>query len=228
MKYDAVIFDLFGTLVDTYTIEMYDDMLRRMAEALGLPFGPFREAWMRTFRERIVGEFRTTRECIEVVCARIGVDPDSGRVERAVGIRNEVTRSMLVPRPDVLDTLDRLRGMDLRLGLISDCSCEVPPLWEGTPMAPRFDAAVFSCLFRNRKPHPEIYRECCRRLGVRPEGCLYVGDGSSRELTGAVRVGMTPVLIRVPYDTYGWHRPDAEEWTGPVISTISGVLRFLG
>jgi len=62
-------------------------------------------------------------------------------------------------------------------------------------------------------------------LEMLPEQCLYVGTGGSRELTGASRVGMRPVLIRVDYESFlDAYRPDALEWTGPIISDISEVL----
>ena len=38
MKYAAVVFDLFGTLVDNPPYERYLDVLRRMALILSVPF----------------------------------------------------------------------------------------------------------------------------------------------------------------------------------------------
>lgn len=40
------------------------------------------------------------------------------------------------------------------------------------------------------KPDPAIYLLACRRLGVAPEDCVFVGDGGDRELEGAAAVGM--------------------------------------
>jgi hypothetical protein len=55
-----------------------------------------------------------------------------------------------------------------------------------------------------------------------------VGDGSSRELTGASQVGMHPVLIRVPYeDTYDAYRFDPEEWQGATISALKDILTLV-
>jgi putative hydrolase of the HAD superfamily len=78
-----------------------------------------------------------------------------------------------------------------------------------------------------KKPDPRIYDLVCRQLGVEPDRCLYVGDGSSRELTGAREVGMTPILISVPTDQYFVEREDASEWTGPVVESLSEVLDFV-
>ena len=78
------------------------------------------------------------------------------------------------------------------------------------------------------KPDPPIYAETCRRLSVEPADCLYVGDGSDRELTGALEVGMTPVLLRVSLgDTYDSSRPDVEQWRGLAVSSLSDVPGLL-
>ena len=75
------------------------------------------------------------------------------------------------------------------------------------------------------KPNPRIYEFAVRGLGVRAERCLYVGDGSDGELSGAAGVGMTAVLIRAPYDRADGAR---EAWAGESISAIPDVLDLLG
>jgi len=92
------------------------------------------------------------------------------------------------------------------------------------------DVAIFSCVAGMKKPDPRIYRLATTQLAVEPENCLYIGDGSSKELTGAAEVGMHPVLIRDPdEDSSEVHRVDAEaeEWDGPVIASLSETLTLL-
>ena len=43
------------------------------------------------------------------------------------------------------------------------------------------------------KPAPAIFRQCAQMLDVKPEDCLYVGDGGSQELTAARALGMRAV-----------------------------------
>lgn len=40
------------------------------------------------------------------------------------------------------------------------------------------------------KPASEIYLTACERLGVAPRSSVFVGNGNSNELEGAVHVGM--------------------------------------
>ena len=55
MKYDAVIFDLFGTLIENFTSEGYRVVLAEMANALCLPADQFLKAWSSTIHDRMAG-----------------------------------------------------------------------------------------------------------------------------------------------------------------------------
>ncbi len=79
-----------------------------------------------------------------------------------------------------------------------------------------------------KKPDPRIYRIATDQLGVEPETCLYIGDGSSGELTGAAQVGMHPILLNLPENNPDAHQIDKEDWNGPAISSLSEVLMLVG
>lgn len=98
-------------------------------------------------------------------------------------------------------------------------------LWSSTPFAPLVDTAVLSYDVRLAKPDPRIYAMAVEGLGVTAEECLYVGDGTSNELSGADRAGMTAVLMRAPYDQADGTR---QTWDGARISDVREVLELLG
>jgi putative hydrolase of the HAD superfamily len=155
------------------------------------------------------------------------VEVTPARLERAVEMRVDFVRGVLVPRDDAASTLATLRDRGLKVGVISDCSEEVVAAWPSTPLAPLVHEAVLSAAVGMKKPDPGIYALACRRLGVEPSACLFVGDGGSRELTGATAVGMDAVLIRVPDDAGdNAFRRDAEEWTGTRVAALQQVLEL--
>jgi putative hydrolase of the HAD superfamily len=117
--------------------------------------------------------------------------------------------------------------MGCKIGLISDCSSEVPAIWNNTLFAELFDVAIFSCSVGMKKPDIRIYQLSAKQLEVKPQDCLYVGDGSSRELSGAMRAGMTPVLIRALDEPNDAHQIEAENWDGPTISSLQDVLTLI-
>ena len=91
---------------------------------------------------------------------------------------------------DAVTTLRCLRDRGLRIGVVSDCTHELPEAWPDLAVAPWVDATVFSVVIGERKPHPSLYLSACAGLGVGPDEVVYVGDGGSNELSGARALGI--------------------------------------
>jgi putative hydrolase of the HAD superfamily len=227
MKYQAVIFDLFGTLIDSFSMPDYLDLVAETARIVDAPGEEFLQWWRETFNDRMTGKLPSIKANIEYVCRELGVHPTAEEIAAAAALHRDMARRYLVPRKYALETIAQLKAAGCKIGLISDCSAEVPPLWSDSAFAPLMEVAVFSCRFGIKKPDPRIYLFACEQLGVRPENCLYIGDGSSRELTGAQGVGMFPVQILVPYELSDTHRVDTENWPGPVISSFQEIPALL-
>jgi len=221
MKYEVVIFDLFGTLVDSY-VQGWERARAEIAAALSAPPQDFTRLWVETYDKRATGGFATIEDNLEHICLALGLQVKADQIAAAVQIRR-VTRRALTPRPDAVETLTQLKGRGYKIGIISNCSVEVPSLWPDTPFAPLIDAPIFSCAVGFAKPDSRIYQLACEWLKTSPQNCLYVDD-VSRYLTGASQVGMDTVLIRVPYEDVS----GADEWRGPVISALNEVLTLLG
>jgi putative hydrolase of the HAD superfamily len=230
MTYDAVIFDLFGTLVDTFSLRLHEDAMSRMATALGAPRADFALWWTETtWPLRVLGTLERVEDNVAYICRGLGVGVNHERIAAATEIMLDFTRAGLDPRSDACEVLTTLRAEGYKIGLISDCSPAVPRLWAWTSFASLVDAPIFSCAAHLQKPDPRIYHLACERLEVRAARCLYVGDGSSDELSGARKVGMRAVLIRGAYDdSYDARRPEVEGWQGPEIATLSQLLPLIG
>jgi putative hydrolase of the HAD superfamily len=227
-KYQAIIFDLFGTLVDNFSLAEYESVLAEMASVFGAPYDGFRQLWLSSFRDRVTGVHPDQRASIEYICRTLKVDVSEAQLQRAFDIRLDFTARAMIPKNGAMDTLEELRATGHKTALISDCSGEVPLLWRDTPFAPLFDVTVFSCVAGVKKPDPRIYRMATDQLAVAPQQCLYIGDGSSRELTGALQFGMNPVLIRDPDESVDAHYIEREDdWGGPKISSLQEVLDLL-
>jgi putative hydrolase of the HAD superfamily len=223
----AVIFDLFGTLIDSFSLPDYLVVVEETARMVGAPAEEFLRLWRETFDDRMTGKLPSIAANIEYVCRELGVRPTAEALAAAAKLHSEIALRYFVPRKEALETITKLKATGHKIGLISDCSAEVPPLWVDSAFAPVVEAAVFSCRFGIKKPDPRIYLYACEQLGVKPEDCLYIGDGSSRELTGAQGVGMYPVQILVPYELSDTHRVDTEDWPGSVISSFQEIPALL-
>jgi HAD superfamily hydrolase (TIGR01509 family) len=191
----AVIFDFFGTLTDPGAEADRRATFEVTAAALGVAAEEFAVAMADSFPERIIGRYGDTRATMLAIARQCGTEPDGTRLDAAVAAQRVGAERVRPPRPGALELLDRLRADGYRLGLISDCSSELVEAWETTPYAARIDAAVFSWREGYRKPDPRLYDTVAARLGVTAARCWFVGDGGSRELDGARRAGMRPVLV---------------------------------
>jgi putative hydrolase of the HAD superfamily len=213
VKYRAVIFDLWQTLVP-WDQEQANRFYDRMADAAGIDQERFREAWLSGRKSREIGPIG---DHLRELFGGLGAEPD---LDEILAMRRDWTKRSLEPRPDALETLAELRRRGHRLALISVCSQDVPHVWDETPFAGALDELVFSCDVGISKPDPRIYEIACERLGVEPAECLFVGDGANDELPGAERVGMTALQLRAPGEPL---TPEGETWAGPSIERLSDV-----
>jgi putative hydrolase of the HAD superfamily len=230
VRYEAIVFDLFGTLVHTVSSQQYRTTLTKMASVLSIDTDAFAQLWADTSGDRIEGVMRNCRENFEHVCRRVGSPISDARIELASKIRLDMIRGEMVPRMDAVEVLSSLKSGGYKVGLISNCTYEATIIWRSTPFAPLTDATVFSCLVGLKKPDARIYQLAIQLLGVRPQDCLYIGDGGSHELTGASQVGMNPVLLSVPAEDISsvyTVESEANDWDGPVISSLTDVLGLL-
>lgn len=221
LHYKAIIFDLYGTLVGNFSRQAYDQIQAQMANVLDVPFSKFWQIKAATIKDRSLGNL-SVEENIEEIGRRLNVKVDITQIEEIVALGNEFTKTSLIPEPEVLEVLDRLKHTGFLLGLITNCNTSVPQFFQQSELAQHIHVPVFSCKEGFKKPSSRIYEIACERLIVEPHECLYVGDGSSEELKGAASVGMQPILKRTDLsDVYDPKRQDVENWDGIVINEIS-------
>ncbi|HEY7273011.1 MAG TPA: HAD family hydrolase [Actinoplanes sp.] len=191
----AVLFDFFGTL--TRSVRR-GPQHAAIARKLGCDPEIVRTVLDRTFRSRARGAFGSAESTLRWVTEQAGGRPCRSLVQAAVPARVHAVRADTNLRAEAVPTLAAIKARGLRTGVVSDCTHELPAFLPTLPVAPLLDARAFSVELGVCKPDPAIYLAACDQLAVEPEDCLYVGDGGSRELTGAAAVGMTAVRLDAP------------------------------
>ena len=227
MRLGAIVFDLFGTLIEDLAGDEYAAVFARSASLLSVDADDLRRCWVATGRARNTGDFITIEENIRSICHDLGVRPGRSAIGLAARARRDYDRQiMMAPRPHAARVLSALREQRHAIGLISDCGPEVPKIWSDTLLAPSIDVAVFSCAVGLKKPDRRIYNLAATRLGLRAEDCLFVGNGGSQELDGAMRAGMRAILI-TDEASEGPHFIDGVRWKGVSISRLTELLDLL-
>jgi putative hydrolase of the HAD superfamily len=226
MKYEAVIFDLGGTLINQSTWEEQDNYIKRMVEVLGVPHNDFLRLWRETYEDRTKGTFGSVQNGIGRICGRLGVPVVESRIEMAASIPLEITKRMIMePKNEAIPVLSHLRSLGYKIGLVSNWSSQLSEVWKLSPLANLIDSAVISSAEGLMKPEPRIFHLVAERLNVVPGKCLYIADGYEEELTTASRVGMSAVMVR--FSGLSDELPNREEWGGQVITSLREVLDII-
>jgi putative hydrolase of the HAD superfamily len=225
---DAVLFDLYGTLVPEYSTADFYASVAAMAEGVGADVDAFRAAWDATARARQTGGFATVEDNVRAVCDDLGLAPSELAIAGGLEPRAAMYSRWFHPRAGAVEVLSTLRTRGYPIALVSMCAPDTPVLWQSTELAALVDAEVFSSETGLRKPEPAIYLEAASRLGVAPDRCVYIGDGAYGELTGAAAVGMHPYLLVDPdLDHAAMLTPERDAWDGATIADLRDVLTFL-
>ncbi|MBB5870496.1 putative hydrolase of the HAD superfamily [Allocatelliglobosispora scoriae] len=216
--HDAVLFDFYGTL--TQAVQRGPGH-HRVAELLGCPIDELTALLDRSFYARARGETGGPLATLCWIADQLGLHVTRRQLREAQAARVAAITADTRLRADAVATLRRCRGAGLRVALVSDCCWELPDLLTRLPVAPLLDTAIFSVHIGACKPDPTIYLAACAALRVSPDRCLYLGDGSSQELTGAAALGMTAFRLAAP-DLAGHltFRPD-DEFRGPAVTSLS-------
>ena len=232
----AVLFDFGGTLYDYATLEAAErESLLELVREAGVDADvpeiqrAQRTAMKRVFHSYLQRRFYLHRDLFRDAAIgmleELGARADAGQLDRYRAAQWARHARDFTLRDGVIDTLQRLRGRGLHLGIVSniddDQLAHLLPLGR---LEPHFDSILSSESVASCKPDPGIFEEALVRAGCRPEEALFVGDTLQQDIAGANRMGMRSVLL--------WHRSDREPPTADprphhVIRRIPDVLDIL-
>ncbi len=186
----AVIFDMFETLVTLFEGRTY--FSENIAADLGIPPEDFRREWHVTERARSIGVY-SMAEGTAITLKNLNAYSEEN-VQLVVRKRKEALGDTFSAIPvESIELLKKLQEKDLMIGLISNSFSDERDLIVESPLYPLFDVTMISYETGLYKPDPAVFKAMIEKLGVKPEECLYVGDGGSRELYGARDAGMNAV-----------------------------------
>ena len=199
-RFDAVLFDLDGTLIDSAPdLGAAADKMRTDRGMESLPLERYRPLAGSGARGMLGVAFGITPEHPDFPALR---EEFFVNYERAMTVRTH-------PFDGVPEMLQQLHRWDLRWGVVTNKSVRfAAPLTEAMPLFATSGALVCGDTTPYSKPHPEPLFEAARRLGVAPQRCLFVGDDERDVLAGRA-AGMRTVAA-----VYGYlgDRSDTTQW----------------
>jgi len=195
-RLEAVVFDLFHTLVDPEDFRPREfDRVGEVARALGVEPGPFRDHWEGELTELVCCPDRPADRAAAYARARgREVSPAVwAEVDDILGRYQDL--ALEHPRPKIVQALGALRSMGYLLGLLSNAHERDVRAWERSPLRLLLDGTVFSCFAGHAKPAAAAYRAALEAVGAEASRSAFVADGGSGELSGARRYGFGLVVL---------------------------------
>ena len=110
-------------------------------------------------------------------------------------------RVRIMRRPNLRQTMERLRQMSLRMGVISNIisTSVVPHFLAEYGLEQYMECVIMSSVTGVRKPSADIFRVAEQQMGLRSEELAYVGDTISRDVRGVRNAGWRLMIqIRNP------------------------------
>jgi putative hydrolase of the HAD superfamily len=204
-SYDAVLFDLSGTLIDDGYIDVgFTAVAHEMRRRWAMDEAPASAAMFAALRDQLVrwASRPYFPMCDAMVAAIHSVVAATGR--RASNCVLHALDAMFwehaipaaMSSAGARETLARLRSAGIRTGIVS--FADIGPfraLLDRTGLAGLTDVELCSEEAKSCKPDPEIFRQALAVLGVAPERSLFVGDSIDSDIVGANRVGTATALL---------------------------------
>lgn len=211
---DAVLFDWGGTLTPWHTIDLVEQW--RAYAAVYDP--PHAGELAQALRDQEVQAWRRAEQhqrsgTLDDLLNWAGVHTGSDRHRAAMRAYLDFWTPHTYLDPDVPDLFTALRGLGIRVGVLSNT------LWPREHHEEVFardgvldliDGAVYSSEIPYTKPHPEAFRAAMRAVDVAdPVRVVFVGDRLFDDISGAKALGMRAVLV--PHSAVPAHdvEPDA-------------------
>jgi len=223
MKIKAILFDLDNTLVDFWKMKKLasEAAIKAMIKA-GLKID-YRKAWKMLYE--MFGEYGIENQKIfDIFLKKVTGKVDIKILAAGVVAYRKVKDLNMKPYSNVATTLRKLRNRGLKLAIITDA-----PKFQAwsrlfdLKLERYFDFVISLEDTGQKKPSQLPFKAALRKLGLKPEQIMMVGDDISRDVMGAKKLGMITVLAK-----YGqiWKRakkvkPDYE------IKSISDILKIL-
>lgn len=205
MKTRAVLFDLGGTLV-----EVCDGpkTFRRILQSVGTAR---RESVIKqaiSDAEKQLQEEGFAEKFGKIPCVEFWIRYDSNVLERLgiVDEKGDIVREVaekwfdfadIRMYPDSETTLRKLREMGIKTAVISNAYEEEihQVLLRAGLRMKMFDAVVGADTVHEKKPHRDVFVYALRRLRVRAEEAVFVGDEIDADYRGAEEAGIRSLLI---------------------------------
>ncbi len=206
MRYDAYLFDLYGTLVDIRTDEDRPSLWRETAKLYaknGAVYAP--EELHARYRAACAAESAAHPDPdYEISIGRVfaalyrnrGVAPSDALIAETARRFRAASCARLRLYAGALPLLEALRARGRVILLSNAQRLFTEPELKTLGLEDAFDAIYLSSDYAVKKPSPAFFALPLRDFGLLPERCIMIGNDPVCDVAGANRAGMDALFIR--------------------------------
>ncbi len=208
MALKAVLFDLDNTLIDFMLFKKQSSQaaIRAMIEA-GLPIDE--EKANKILFEMYEQYGIENQKIFERFLKKVTGKVDYRVLANGVAAYRKMKSGYLAPYPKVRATLIKLKTKGMILGIVSDAPRMQAWLrLAETNLTEFFDIVIALEDTGKLKPSKMPFKQAIKKLGLKPDEILFVGDNPERDIKGAKNIGMMTALARYGQMFKGKTRPD--------------------
>jgi HAD superfamily hydrolase (TIGR01549 family) len=236
----AVLFDLGETLLDfgkVKTTQLFRQGARLSYDYLkssGQPVGSFEYyCWsnlialrFRHFISNITKNDINSSALLRHIGTKKGIKFDAEQWRHFAWLWYEPLSKLAKTDPKIKETLISLKGLGLKLGILSNTFVNANSLekhMKQLGILDFFSVRMYSYQFDFRKPDLRIFKIAAERIGETAENILYVGDRIDMDIEPALKIGMQPVL-KTAYTNAGKTTPNGA-WKINQISELPALIK---
>jgi putative hydrolase of the HAD superfamily len=186
----AIIFDFWGTLVEN---GIFPSPVKQARYILRLRM-PFKDFIIRFEKAVMTKPYNDLNEAFTAVCEEFQIEPASFIIEKLVGMWN---KNELLGKPflETIEVLDYLKEKKIKIGLISNTTPTILMVLEKFDLNKYFDATIFSYDEGLLKTDPEMFMKLLKKLKVKAEDAVMIGDSVPTDVFGARNAGIKSILL---------------------------------
>ncbi len=194
----ALIFDLFGTLIDGRSDELaHEELSKFLAEVHEAAFSP--DEHLAIYRKLVEGRDIGSADAVWAALIALSKQKDfkiAVSREDIETIHAEFHGRYALIYDDAEDALKKAKSAVGKLGLVSDADAVVAgTILDALGLRKYFNVVVTSGELGIKKPDPKLFIEAARRLRVSTRECAVIGD-SWKDVEGGKKAGMKVVLVQ--------------------------------
>ncbi|MBW3004958.1 HAD family hydrolase [Candidatus Woesearchaeota archaeon] len=186
----AILFDFWGTLAENGTYsplrQTYNILRVRMK---------FSDFVIKIEGVLMTKPHEDQTSAFTEVCQAFNIEPRPFIIDKLIGVWNK-NKLLAQLYPETIAVLEELKKKKYKLAIISNSpNNSVEPVIEKFGLGKYFDAIELSWQTGNLKTDKEMFENTLKKLKVKKENALMVGDSIPTDIEGAKNAGIKAILV---------------------------------